>query len=108
VESGTVRPLNQPGVNAKAGEYVLEIDGKPLTTSTDIYLSLENKAGNSQVKLGPTLMERAPRSDGTPVATSSTSLSGVGRGQPPLRSEGNPWTGGYVHVPDTETAGGCF
>lgn len=52
---GLFGPLAQPGVNAKAGEYILAIDGRPLEDSNDIYELLEGKAGKQvRVKLGPT------------------------------------------------------
>ena len=51
---GLYAPLAQPGVEAKAGEYLLAIDGKPLDDALDLYLALEGKAGRQvRVKLGP-------------------------------------------------------
>jgi len=48
-------PLAQPGVEAKAGEYLLEIDGRPLDDAMDIYEALEGKAKKQvRVKIGPT------------------------------------------------------
>ncbi|WP_375446989.1 PDZ domain-containing protein [uncultured Fibrella sp.] len=35
-------PLTEPGVNVKAGEYLLAINGKPLTASDNVYQQLEN------------------------------------------------------------------
>src|SRR5262249_39924225 len=47
-------PLTQPGVNAKAGEYVLAIGGRNLTANDNIYQFLESKSGKQVViKLGP-------------------------------------------------------
>jgi tricorn protease len=101
-------PLAQPGVDAKAGEFVLAIDGKPLTTSTDIYLALEGKAGQQvKVKLGP-------NADGTgsrevlvrPVpnefALRNRAWSEDNRKQVLKETNGRA---AYVHVPDTETGG---
>jgi tricorn protease len=101
-------PLAQPGVNAKVGEYVLAIDGQPLTSSTDIYLSLENKAGKMvKVKLGS-------NPDGTgsrevtviPVAEEfglrSKAWAEDNRRLVDAETHGRA---GYVHVPDTETGG---
>ncbi len=105
---GLYAPLAQPGINAKVGEYVLGIDGKDLTESTDIYDALEGKAGKQvKVKLGPTpdgvgsrvvtvipvrqefsLRERAWEEDNRRYVDSKTG----GRA-------------GYVHVPDTNVGG---
>jgi len=43
-------PLTEIGVNAKEGEYILTVDGKPTNQMTDIYESLVNTVGK-QVKL---------------------------------------------------------
>ncbi len=105
---GLYAPLNQPGVNAKAGEYVLEIDGKPLTTSTDIYLSLENKAGKQvKVKLGPNSdgtgsREVTVRPVGNEFALRSRAWEEDNRRYVLKQTNGRA---GYVHVPDTETGG---
>ncbi|MBS1708433.1 MAG: PD40 domain-containing protein [Armatimonadetes bacterium] len=103
--NGTLRgPLAKVGVDAKAGEYVLEIDGKELTQATDIYVALENKAGKQvKVKLGP-------NADGTGSRVVTVVPTGS---EFPLRlwawREDNrryvaEKTGGraaYVHIPDT-------
>jgi tricorn protease len=47
-------PLTQPGVNVKAGEYLLEVNGRDLTTADDVYRHFEGTAGKSVVlKVGP-------------------------------------------------------
>jgi len=105
---GLYAPLAQPGVDAKPGEYVLAIDGMPLTTSTDIFLSLENKAGKQvKVKLGP-------NPDGTgsrevivvPVASEfalrSRAWEEDNRRMVEKETNGRA---GYVHVPDTAVGG---
>lgn len=43
-------PLTDIGVDAKEGDYIIAVDGKPTNTMTDIYESLVNTAGK-QVKL---------------------------------------------------------
>lgn len=101
-------PLSVPGVEAKAGEYLLAIDGKELTDVLDLYLLLEGKAGKQvRVKLGP-----------KPDGTDSREAIVV-----PVGSEGQlrfrAWSEdnrrrvaaatnnrvGYVHVPDTADGG---
>mgnify|MGYP000880860806 CR=1 FL=1 len=43
-------PLTEVGVNVKAGDYILAVNGAPTNTMTDIYASLVNMA-NKQVEL---------------------------------------------------------
>ncbi len=105
---GLFGPLAQPGVNARAGEFILAIDGRPLRDSNDIYETLEGKAGK-QVKLK--IASSAEGKDAREVVVV------------PVGSEFNlrqkAWvednrryvekmTGGragYVHVPDTGGGG---
>jgi tricorn protease len=47
-------PLTQPGVNVRAGEYLLAVDGKPLTSSENVDEALAGRAGKSVVlRVGP-------------------------------------------------------
>lgn len=47
-------PLTQPGVNVRAGEYLLAVDGKALTASGSVDEALEGTAGKSVVlRVGP-------------------------------------------------------
>jgi len=47
-------PLTQPGVNVRAGEYLLAVDGKPLTSKENVDEALEGTAGRSVVlRVGP-------------------------------------------------------
>lgn len=105
---GLYAPLAQPGVNAKAGDYILEIDGKELKDSNDIYETLEAKAGK-QVKL-----KIGPKPDGTgarevtvlPVASESALRQKAW--EEDNRRYVEKMTGGragYVHVPDTGGGG---
>lgn len=105
---GLYAPLAQPGVDAKAGEYILEIDGKPLTTSTDIYLSLEDKAGKQvKIKIGPN-----PDGSGSRVVTvvpvgSEFNLRNRAWEEDNRREVAKETNGrgAYVHVPDTQVGG---
>jgi tricorn protease len=105
---GLYAPLAQPGVNAKAGEYLLAVDGKDLTDSTDVYEALEGKAGKQvRIKLGP-------NSDGTgsrevtvvPVGSEfglrTRAWEEDNRRYVEKMTNGR---GGYVHVPDTNVGG---
>jgi tricorn protease len=47
-------PLTQPGVNVKAGEYLLAVNGRELTASDNIYAFFESTANKQVViKVGP-------------------------------------------------------
>jgi tricorn protease len=52
-------PLTQPGVNVKAGEYVLGVNGRDLRASDDIYSFFESTAGKQ------VLLNVGPNADGT-------------------------------------------
>jgi tricorn protease len=105
---GLRAPLAQPGINAKVGEYILEIDGKPLDDSLDIYLLLEGKAGRQvKVKLGPT-----PDGKDSRVVTVIPTPSEFGLRFRAWAEDNRRYvakmTNGraaYVHVPDTGDGG---
>lgn len=101
-------PLAQPGVNAKAGEYVLAINGKDLTDAMDIYETLEGKS-NVQVKV-----KLGPNADGTgarevvvvPIANEGAlRMRAWGEDNRRRISEATGGLVGYVHVPDTGEGG---
>ena len=47
-------PLTQPGVNVKEGEYLLEVDGRELRSSDNVYSFFQETAGRQVVlKVGP-------------------------------------------------------
>jgi len=105
---GNQAPLTQPGVNVKAGDYVLAVNGRDLHASDNIYSFFEETAGKQVVlKVGA-----------NPDGKDSRDVTVV-----PVESEENlrhlAWiesnrrhveeaTGGrvaYVHVPNTAGAG---
>ncbi len=48
-------PLTQPGVNVKAGEYLIAVRGREITSKDNVYQALEGTAGKQTVvKVGPT------------------------------------------------------
>ena len=55
-------PLTQPGVNVKAGEYLLAVNGRPLHASDDLYSFFQETAGRQTVlKVGPNPTRPASR-----------------------------------------------
>ena len=104
-------PLTEPGVNAKAGEYLLVVGGKDLRPPTNLYSLFENTSGKIvEITLGPNADGSGSRTvQVVPIANESA-----------LRNrdwvEGNlkkvdKATGGrvaYVYVPNTSTAGHAY
>jgi tricorn protease len=101
-------PLTQPGVNVKAGEYLLSVNGKPLKGDDEVYRPFEGTAGRSVV------IEVGPNPDGTGSRKVTVVPVESERG---LRNmawiEGNrrlvdKLSGGrlaYVYLPDTSVGG---
>jgi tricorn protease len=59
---GLQAPLTQPGVNVKAGEYILAVNGRELRSSENIYSFFEETAGKQVVlKVGPNPDEKDAR-----------------------------------------------
>jgi tricorn protease len=101
-------PLAQPGVEAKAGEYLLEVNGKELRDSTDIYEALEAKAGKQvRVKLGPTPDGKGAREVTVLPVADESNLRFRAWSEDNRRRvfEATGGRVGYVHVPDTNVGG---
>ena len=101
-------PLTEIGVNAKEGEYILAVDGKPTNQMTDIYESLVNTVGK-QVKLK---LNAEPKDAGA----HETIVLPTGNEQPLYYynwvqtniekvSKATDGKIGYVHVPDMGVPG---
>jgi tricorn protease len=104
-------PLTQPGVNVTAGEYLLAVNGRPITAGDSVYAFFEGAVGKSVVlRVGP-----KPVTDGSREVTVVPIAS-----EQALRNyawiEGNrryvdTATGGrvaYVYMPDTAGGGYTF
>src|SRR5213075_83628 len=56
-------PLTEPGVDVKAGEYLLAVDGKPLAPPTNLYSAFENTANRAiEITVGPNADGKGARS----------------------------------------------
>ena len=105
---GLYAPLAQPGVNAKAGEYILAIDGKELTDHNDIYQMLEAKAGKQvKVKIGSSPSGAGAREVTVVPVASEMALRRIAWVEDNRRyvAEKTGGRAGYVHVPDTGLGG---
>jgi tricorn protease len=101
-------PLRAPGISVADGEYLLAVDGKPLTAERNVYSAFENLIEK------PVEISVGPRADGqgartlkiVPIAN-ERQLRYVDWVESNIRKV-DAATGGrvaYVHVPDTSVAG---
>ena len=101
-------PLTQPGTDVKAGEYLLAVNGRPLTGHDNLYSFFEETAGKQ------TTIRVGPRADGAgardvvvvPVRSEARlrNLAWIENN----RREVDRLSGGklaYVYMPDTEYGG---
>lgn len=101
-------PLTEIGVNARAGEYVLAIDGEELRGSDDPYRMLRGKADRPvTLTLGPSPSGAASRRVTYRPITSESDLGYLdmvlaNRRRVDRLSDGKV---GYIHVPDMGAAG---
>jgi tricorn protease len=104
-------PLTEPGVNARAGEYLLAVNGRDLRPPTNLYSLFENTAGKIvEITLGP----NADGSRSRTVQVVPIANEGALRNRDWV--EGNlkkvdAATGGrvaYVYVPNTAGAGHTY
>lgn len=105
---GARAPLTQPGVNVKAGEYLLAVDGKDLKASDNIYGALEGKAGKQvRLKVGPSADGVGSRDVTVVPIPSDAALRHLAWIEDNRRkvTELSGGKVGYVHVPDTNVGG---
>ena len=105
---GLQAPLTQPGVNVKAGDYILAVNGKELRASDNIYSFFEETAGKQVVlKVGSNPDEKDAREvTVVPIDTEDRlrRLAWIENN----RRKVDELSGGkvaYVHVPNTAGAG---
>jgi tricorn protease len=101
-------PLTEMGVDAKEGEYIIAVDGKPANQMTDLYEALVNTVGK-QVKLK---LNAEPKEAGA----HETTVIPIGNEQPlyyynwvqnNIEKVSKATNGkiGYVHIPDMGAPG---
>ena len=101
-------PLTQPGVNVKAGEYLLEVNGRDIRSSDELYTFFQETAGKQvMLKVGPNPDGSGSREvDVVPVASEDDlrNLAWI-EGN---RRKVDQLSGGklaYVYLPDTAAEG---
>jgi tricorn protease len=101
-------PLTQPGVNVHAGEYILEVDGKKLTSDDNLNEMLEGKAGKQvRLKVGPKADGGASRDVVVVPISDEFGLRNKAWEEDNRRKVDELSGGklGYVHIPDTNIGG---
>jgi tricorn protease len=101
-------PLSQPGVNVAEGEFLLAVNGKPVTTDREVYAPFLGLAGKQ------TVITVGPRADGTGsrqvtvVPVPSEAGLRLRTWMEANRRKVDQLSGGklaYVYLPDTATGG---
>ncbi len=105
---GLQAPLTQPGVNVKAGDYILAVNGRDLHSSDNIYSFFEETAGKQVVlKVGPHADPKDSRDVTVVPVESEENLRHLAWIEDNRRKVDQATEGrvAYVHVPNTAGAG---
>ena len=101
-------PLTQPGVNVRAGDYLLAVNGRELAAKDNVYAFFENTAGkNVLLKVGPNPDGGGAREVTVVPVASETALRNYAWIEDNRRYV-DKVTGGrvaYVYMPDTAFGG---
>jgi tricorn protease len=101
-------PLSQPGVNVKAGEYLLSVDGVEINADESLYRYFVNKANKSvALRVGPTPDGQNARTvTVVPIASEyQLRLYDWSEGNRLKVAQMSGGKLGYVYMPDTSDAG---
>jgi tricorn protease len=101
-------PLTEPGVNVAAGEYLLAVDGRDVTTANSVYSFFEARAGKQvALRVGPNANGDGAR-DVVVVPVPSESGLRTFAWVEDNRRKVSQMTGGrvaYIYMPDTSMGG---
>jgi tricorn protease len=101
-------PLTEPGVNARAGEYILAVNGVELRPPTSIYAAFENTAGKIvDLRIGPNPDGSGARTVQVVPIANEAQLRNRDWVEGNLRKVDSATNGrvAYVYVPNTAGAG---
>jgi tricorn protease len=104
-------PLTEPGVNVKAGEYLLAVDGRDLRATTNLFSVFENTAGKIvEITVGPNPDGSASRTVQVVPVASELALRNRDWVEENLRQVDKATNGrvAYVYVPNTADAGHAY
>jgi len=105
---GLQAPLTQPGVNVKAGDYLLAVGGRELRASDNLYSFFEQTAGQQLVlKVGPSADGKNSRDVTVVPVASEENLRRLAWVEDNRRKVAQMTGGrvGYVYLPNTAGAG---
>lgn len=101
-------PLTQPGLNVKAGDYLLAVNGRELHASDNLYSFFQETAGKqTAIKVGPNPGDHGSREIIVVPVASESALRHLDWIESNRRKV-DQLSGGklaYVHLPDTATGG---
>jgi len=104
-------PLTEPGVDVKAGEYLLAVQGKDLRPPTNLYSMFENTSGKLiEITVGPNADASGSRTVSVVPIASESALRNRDWVEGNIRKVDQA-TGGrvaYVYVPNTSTQGHAY
>jgi tricorn protease len=104
-------PLTEPGLNVKAGDYLLAVDGRPLAPPTNLYSAFENTANRAiDITVGPTPDGKGARTITVVPVASEDALRNRDWVEGNIRKV-NAATDGrvaYVYVPNTAALGHTY
>ncbi|MEM9390224.1 MAG: PDZ domain-containing protein [Bacteroidota bacterium] len=103
-----VSPLTEPGINAKAGDYLLEVDGINLTSDMNLFSLFEHKSGRIvELKIGPNANGSKSRTVKVTPISNEAALRNRDWVEGNLKKVHDATNGkvAYVHVPNTTVAG---
>jgi tricorn protease len=104
-------PLTEPGVNVKAGEYLLAVGGRKVAPPDNLYMFFENTAGKlTSITVGPNADGRGSRTVAVVPVASEDALRNRDWVEGNIRKV-DAATGGrvaYVYVPNTANLGHTY
>ena len=101
-------PLTQPGVNVHVGDYLLAVNGKPVTADREVYAGFQETAGKqTTITVGPNANGTGARDVVVVPLASERGLRYLAWIEDNRRMVDRLSGGklGYVHLPDTEYGG---
>ena len=104
-------PLTEPGLNVKAGEYLLAVNGVDLTAATNLYQAFENTSGKIvNLKVGPDPDGSGARDIRVVPVNSEYALRNRDWVEGNLKKVNEATNGqvAYVYVPNTTSAGHTY
>jgi tricorn protease len=104
-------PLTEPGLNVKAGEYLLAVEGRPLAPPTNLYSAFENSANRAiDITVGPSPDGKGARTITVVPVASEDALRNRDWVEGNIRKVNEATNGrvAYVYVPNTASLGHTY